>query len=129
MSHRFPRMVVFKRMDFCYTTGMESNQRNQVKIKTIRLKPTYLLILVLACLIVLAGMIIPQRIRIHQAQEELAKKQEELAQTKYEYEQERRNLDYMRTEEYKIQQGLAKYGWHYKEDTLIEDRDLTEGKK
>lgn len=107
---------------------MESNQARELKIKTIRLKPMYLLLLILACMIALAGMIIPQRIRIHQAQEELAKKQEELAQAKYEYEQERRNLDYMRTEEYKIQQGLAKYGWHYKEDTLIEDRELTEGK-
>lgn len=104
---------------------MEAKQPNQVKIKTIRLKPAYLLLLVLACLVVLAMMIIPQRIQIHQAQEELAQKQEQLAQTKYEYEQERRNLDYMRTDEYKIQQGLAKYGWHYKEDTLIEDRELS----
>lgn len=106
---------------------MESNRNNQLKIKTIRLKPTYLLLLILICVVALAGMIIPQRIRIHQAQEELEKKQEELAQTKYEYEQERRNLDYMRTEEYKVQQGLAKYGWHYKEDTLIEDRSMSEG--
>lgn len=100
-----------------------------MKIKTIRLKPMYLLLLVIICLAVLAAMIIPQRIQIHRAQEELEKKQEELAQTKYEYEQERRNLDYMRTDEYKIQQGLAKYGWHYKEDTLIEDRDLSRGLK
>ena len=106
---------------------MESNRTNQLKIKTIRLKPTYLLLLIVICVVALAGMIIPQRIRIHQAQEELEKKQEELAQTKYEYEQERKNLDYMRTEEYKVQQGLAKYGWHYKEDTLIEDRSMSEG--
>ncbi len=105
--------------------NMEMNRTNQLKIKTIRLKPTYLLLLIVVCILALAGMIIPQRIRIHQAQEELAKKQEELSQTKYEYEQERRNLDYMRTEEYKIQQGLAKYGWHYKEDTLIEDRSIS----
>lgn len=113
-------------INICYTRiSMETERTNQLKIKTIRLKPTYLLLLILVCILALAGMIIPQRIRIHQAQEELAKKQEELAQTKYEYEQERRNLDYMRTEEYKIQQGLAKYGWHYREDTLIEDRSIS----
>ena len=120
-------MPVPSDLSFCYTIFMESNRTNQLKIKTIRLKPTYLLLLILICIVALAGMIIPQRIRIHQAQEELEKKQEELAQTKYEYEQERRNLDYMRTEEYKVQQGLAKYGWHYKEDTLIEDRSMSEG--
>ncbi len=104
---------------------METKRKRKPKIRTIHLKPTYLLILALVCVAALAAMIIPQRIRIHEAQEELRKAQEELAQIKYEYEQERRNLDYMRTDEYKIQQGLAKYGWHYKEDTLIEDRDLS----
>lgn len=110
--------------DFCYTKYMEQSGPKKLNIKTIRLKPTYLLALILVCLIALAAMIIPQRIRIHEAEEQLKQKQEELAQIKYEYEQERKNLDYMRTDDYKIQQGLAKYGWHYKADTLIEDRDF-----
>ena len=106
---------------------METNGQKRTQIRTIHLKPTYLLILVLVCLAALAMMIIPQRIRIHNAQEELADKQQQLQEIKYEYEQERRNLDYIRTDEYKIQQGLAKYGWHYKEDTLIEDRNFNGG--
>ncbi len=107
---------------------MEQNNA-RVRVRTIRLKPVYLLLLIIVCIAILAAMVIPQRIRIHAAQEELAQKQEELAEIKYEYEQERRNLEYMRTDEYKIQQGLAKYGWHYKADTLIEDRELTENMK
>lgn len=106
---------------------METNRPKQVKIRTIRLKPSFLLLLVLVCALVLAALIIPQRIRIHEAQEELAQKQQELTQIKFEYEQERRNLDYMRTDEYKVQQGLMKYGWHYKQDTLIEDDALAKG--
>lgn len=100
-----------------------------IRVKTIRLKPVYLLLLALVCIAVLAAMLIPQRIRIRAKEDELARKQEELAEIKYEYEQERRNLDYMRTDEYKIQQGLSKYGWHYKADTLIEDRELADNNK
>ena len=33
----------------------------------------------------------------------------------------------MRTDEYKVQQGLMKYGWHYKQDKLIEDDALAKG--
>ena len=103
---------------------MEQNEPKKLNIKTIRLKPTYLLALILVCLIALAAMIIPQRIRLHAAEQQLKEKQDELAKVKYKYEQERKNLDYMRTDTYKVQQGLAKYGWHYKADTLIEDREL-----
>ncbi len=106
---------------------MEKSQPKQVKIRTIRLKPSFLLLLVVVCVLVLAALIIPQRIRIREAQDELAEKQQELAQIKFEYEQERRNLDYMRTDEYKVQQGLMKYGWHYKQDKLIEDDALAKG--
>ena len=44
-----------------------------------------------------------------------------LNQTKRTYSQERTNLEYMRTDEYKIQQGMSKYGWHYPADTIIAD--------
>ena len=103
--------------------------KSVIRIKTIRLKPVYLFLLALVCIGVLSAMLIPQRIRLRAAEDELAQKQQELAEIKYEYEQERRNLDYMRTEEYKVQQGLAKYGWHYKVDTLIEDRALSDSMK
>ena len=100
---------------------MERRKDNSVKIRTIRLKPGLLVLLVLLCLVALAALVIPQRIRIHEAKDELAQRQQELTDIKVEYEQERRNLEFMRTEDYKVQQGLQKYGWHYKQDTLIED--------
>ena len=34
---------------------------------------------------------------------------------------ERENLQFMRTDTDKIQQGMIKYGWHYQEDKLIQD--------
>ena len=46
---------------------------------------------------------------------------EVLNQTKRTYAQERENLQFMRTDAYKIQQGMIKYGWHYREDKLIQD--------
>ena len=64
---------------------MEKSQPKQVKIRTIRLKPSFLLLLVVVCVLVLAALIIPQRIRIREAQDELAEKQQELAQIKFEY--------------------------------------------
>ena len=100
---------------------MEENRPNSITIRTIRLRPSLLIVLALACLLVLAALVIPQRLRIREAKDKLSQKQQELTDIKLEYEQERRNLEYMRTDEYKVQQGLQKYGWHYKQDTLIED--------
>jgi len=100
---------------------MERRQKKSSTIRTIRLRPGLLVLLVVLCLIALAALVIPQRIRIHEAKDELAARQKELSDIKVEYEQERRNLEFMRTDEYKVQQGLQKYGWHYKQDTLIED--------
>ena len=33
------------------------------------------------------------------------------------------NLEYMQTDEYKLQQGSVRYGWHYTDDTIILDDD------
>ncbi|MBR0082272.1 MAG: hypothetical protein IJP98_06005 [Clostridia bacterium] len=100
---------------------MEKGRNNSITIRTIRLRPSLLVLLVILCVITLAALVIPQRIRIREAKDELAARQQELTDIKLTYEQERRNLEYMRTDEYKVQQGLQKYGWHYKQDTLIED--------
>ena len=66
-------------------------------------------------------MLIPQRLRIRSAQDEYDGRVELLNQTKRSYAQERENLQFMRTDAYKIQQGMIKYGWHYQEDKLIQD--------
>lgn len=116
-------------MFFCYTIRMETNQPKSVKIRTIRLRPSFLLLLAVVCVLALAALVIPQRIRIREARDELAAKQQELTDIKLQYEQERRNLDYMRTDSYKVQQGLQKYGWHYKQDTLIEDNSTAGGQE
>ncbi len=42
---------------------------------------------------------------------------------KIEYEREQANLEYMQTDEYKLQQGSVRYGWHYTDDTIILDDD------
>jgi len=65
--------------------------------------------------------LIPQRLRIRSAQDEYNTRVELLNQTKRTYAQERENLQFMRTDAYKIQQGMTKYGWHYQEDKLIQD--------
>jgi hypothetical protein len=46
-----------------------------------------------------------------------------LNETKRSYAQERENLQFMRTDAYKIQQGMIKYGWHYQADQIILDGD------
>ena len=69
----------------------------------------------------LFAVLIPQRLRIQNAREEYNARIDELNETKRTYAQERTNLEYMRTDEYKIQQGMTKYGWHYPDDTIIAD--------
>ena len=73
--------------------------------------------------VVLAGVIIPQRTNMENAQLLLDNTQAELNAIKIEYEREQANLEYMQTDEYKLQQGAIRYGWHYTDDTIILDDD------
>ena len=73
--------------------------------------------------VILAGIIIPQRTNTENAQLLLEQKQEELNAIKIEYEREQANLEYMQTDEYKLQQGSVRYGWHYTDDSIILDDD------
>ena len=75
--------------------------------------------------IVLAGIIVPQRTNINEAQDLLEQTQNQLNAVKIEYERQQENLDYMKTTDYKLQQGAAKYGWHYEDDEIIYDGDNT----
>ena len=75
--------------------------------------------------IVLAGIIVPQRTNINEAQNLLEQTQNQLNAVKIEYERQQENLDYMKTTDYKLQQGAAKYGWHYEDDEIIYDGDNT----
>lgn len=81
----------------------------------------HFILVLIACVIILFVVLIPQRIRIHSARDEYNARVEELNQTKRTYAQERENLQFMRTDTYKIQQGMIKYGWHYQEDKIILD--------
>ena len=90
-------------------------------VRTIRFKPIHFILVLGACLIILFVVLIPQRLRIRAAQDEYESRVELLNQTKRTYAQERENLQFMRTDSYKIQQGMIKYGWHYQEDKLIQD--------
>lgn len=73
--------------------------------------------------VILAGVIIPQRTNRENAQLLLEQKRSELNAIKIEYEREQANLEYMQTDEYKLQQGSIRYGWHYTDDTIILDED------
>ena len=84
-------------------------------------KPIHFILLVAIDMCVLAGVLIPQRSKLETAREELAQKTEQLNTLKIEYEREIDSLEYMKTDAYKLQQGSIKYGWHYKEDTIIPD--------
>ncbi len=75
--------------------------------------------------IVLAGIIVPQRTNINEARNLLEQTQNQLNAVKIEYERQQENLDYMKTTDYKLQQGAAKYGWHYEDDEIIYDGDNT----
>ncbi len=81
----------------------------------------HFVLVLIACVIILFVVLIPQRLRIRSARDEYNARVEELNQTKRTYAQERENLQFMRTDAYKIQQGMIKYGWHYQEDKIILD--------
>ena len=91
------------------------------RVRTIHFKPIHFVLVLIVCAVVLFAVLIPQRLRIQTAKEEYQTQIEELNQTKRIYSQERTNLEYMRTDEYKIQQGMSKYGWHYPADSIIQD--------
>ncbi len=90
-------------------------------VRTIHFKPIHFILVLIACVVILLVVLIPQRLRIREAQDEYETRVELLNQTKRTYTQERENLQFMRTDSYKIQQGMIKYGWHYQEDRLIQD--------
>lgn len=90
-------------------------------VRTIRFKLVHFVLVLIACVIVLLVVLIPQRLRIRSAQDGYNARVDVLNQTKRTYAQERENLQFMRTDTYKIQQGMIKYGWHYQEDKLIQD--------
>ena len=90
-------------------------------VRTIHFKPIHFILVLIACVVILLVVLIPQRLRIREAQDEYESRVELLNQTKRTYAQERENLQFMRTDAFKIQQGMIKYGWHYQEDKLIQD--------
>lgn len=90
-------------------------------VRTIHFKLIHFVLVLIACVVVLFVVLIPQRLRIHSAKDDYDSRVEILNQTKRTYAQERENLQFMRTDAYKIQQGMIKYGWHYQEDKLIQD--------
>ena len=94
-------------------------------IRTIHFKLIHFVLVLIACVVVLFVVLIPQRLRIRSARDEYAARVEELNQTKRTYAQERENLQFMRTDAYKIQQGMIKYGWHYQEDKIILDESAS----
>lgn len=94
-------------------------------VKKAYFRPIHFFILLAIDAIVVAGIVVPQQSNIASAQEELEQTQNELNAVKIEYERQQENLEYMKTNDYKLQQGSAKYGWHYKDDAIIYDNDNT----
>ena len=90
-------------------------------VRTIHFKLIHFILVLIACVVILLVVLIPQRLRIRTARDEYNARLEELNQTKLTYAQERENLQFMRTDAYKVQQGMIKYGWHYQEDKIISD--------
>lgn len=103
----------------CYNAVMENMPKR--KVRTIHFRVIHFVLVLIVCVVVLFAVLIPQRLRIQSAKEEYNARVEELNKTKRTYTQERTNLEYMRTDEYKIQQGMSKYGWHYPADSIIQD--------
>lgn len=99
--------------------------KNKKASKKAYFRPIHFIILLAVDAIVAAGIIVPQRANIANAQEELEQTQNELNAVKIEYERQQENLEYMKTNDYKLQQGSSKYGWHYKDDAIIYDNDNT----
>ena len=97
--------------------------KKRARKKKVYFKPLHFLLLLAVDGVILAGVIIPQRSNMENAQLLLESKQNELNAIKIEYEREQANLEYMQTDEYKLQQGSVRYGWHYIDDTIILDDD------
>ena len=95
------------------------------RIRTVRFKMIHFILVLITCVVILLAVLIPQRLRIKSAKDEYTARVETLNQTKRTYMQERTNLEYMRTDEYKVQQGMSKYGWHYPADSIIADDSAT----
>ena len=114
-------------MDFsffaCYTANMK---RISFRLKAqtrsdAYFKPIHFIILIVVDICILAGTIIPQQSRLSDVESQLEEKQKSLNDIKIEYERELANLEYMKTSDYKLQQGSIKYGWHYEDDVIIPD--------
>lgn len=99
--------------------------KRQAPQKKVYFKPIHFLLLLIVDAVILAGVIIPQRTNRENAEALLETTRDQLNAVKIEYEREQANLEYMQTEEYKLQQGSIRYGWHYPTDTLIPDADDT----
>ena len=97
--------------------------KKRARKKKVYFKPIHFLLLLAVDAVILAGVIIPQRTSMENAQLLLEQKRSELNAIKIEYEREQANLEYMQTDEYKLQQGSVRYGWHYTDDTIILDDD------
>ena len=97
--------------------------KKQARRKKVYFKPIHFLLLLAVDGVILAGVIIPQRTNRENAELLLKQKQNELNAIKVEYEREQANLEYMQTDEYKLQQGSVRYGWHYTDDSIILDED------
>lgn len=96
-------------------------KRTRYKRKNAFFRPIHFVVFLVVDACLLAGTVIPQQSNISDAEELLAQRQQELNDVKIEYERELANLEYMKTNEYKLQQGSIKYGWHYSDDVIIVD--------
>ena len=97
--------------------------KKRARKKRLFFKPIHFLLLLALDGVILAGVIIPHRTNMENAELLLETKRNELNAIKIEYEREQANLEYMQTDEYKLQQGSVRYGWHYTDDTIILDDD------
>ena len=71
------------------------------RIRTVRFKMIHFILVLITCVVILLAVLIPQRLRIKSAKDEYNARVETLNQTKRTYMQERTNLEYMRTDEYR----------------------------
>ena len=97
--------------------------KKRARKKKVYFKPIHFLLLLAVDGVILAGVIIPQRTNRENAELLLIQKQNELNAIKIEYEREQANLEYMQTDEYKLQQGSVRYVLHYTDYTIILDDD------
>ena len=91
------------------------------KKRAFQFRQVHFFIVLTISVCVLAGMIIPQYSNLRQANDLLAQRERELAEIRLRYERESNNLEFMKTNTYKLQMGSEKYGWHYEDDVLIRD--------